>query len=162
MEVLIGAGCLLIGLLIGFFSGLKIMLIKCKEDENEKIQLEITRKNRFYGDFKIMQNFLKMRQENKDITEFFTNRGIKNIAIYGYGVNAKTFLKEIENSNIEIDYIIDKNFVDTGGKFKTVLPFSSFEKTDAIVVTPVFDFDNIEAYLSEKTDIPIISLEEIF
>lgn len=40
-------------------------------------------------------------------------------------------------------------------------PEDSLEAVDAIIVTAIMDFEEIKAFLQEKTDSAVISLEEI-
>lgn len=64
------------------------------------------------------------------LEEEFTRRGIKTIAIYGYGIMGKRFEKAIGES-IKISFIIDKKEADN-----VIHPYDSFpSEIDAVVIT---------------------------
>ena len=79
----------------------------------------------------------------------------------GKSVLLNQIVEELKNSNIEIAYGIDKNASGIYTDINMVTPEENLEKVDAIIVTPVFFFDEIEEELSKKIDCPIISLEDI-
>ena len=69
--------------------------------------------------------------------------------------------EELENSNIEIKYGIDKNAEAICSDIDVVTMQDQLTEVDAVVVTPIVFFNEIEKELSEKLDCPIISLEDI-
>ena len=91
---------------------------------------------------------------------------IKNIAIYGMGTLGELFYNEIKGTGVKVNYFIDKN-ADTlyyGVDDIAVVGLDDIanqDEVDAIIVTPIFDFDTIESDLEEVTDISLISLEDI-
>lgn len=82
------------------------------------------------------------------------------IAIYGMGDIGKNLLADLRDSSVKVDYAIDKVVTNTED-IRVVSPEEKLEKVDAIVVTAIAYFDDINDNLSSKTDCPIISLEDI-
>ena len=76
-------------------------------------------------------------------------------------VCCKTLAEELLESGIIVRYGIDKNADKIYADFDIVTPDSTLEQVDVIVVTAITYFNEIEEMLSKKTDIPIISLEDI-
>ena len=70
-------------------------------------------------------------------------------------------MDELEGSGITIKYGIDQRASNIYEEFDVVSPEDELEEVDAIVVTPIKFFDEIEERLSEKVNCPIISLEDI-
>ncbi len=70
-------------------------------------------------------------------------------------------VEELEGSNIKIRYGIDRKADNIYADIDIVSPDDSLDEVDAIVVTSITFFDEIEEQLSEKMDCPIISLEDI-
>ena len=70
-------------------------------------------------------------------------------------------LKELQDSSVEVVYAIDRR----GANIKENIPVYSLqpglEDVDAIIVTPIYYFNEIEDELEEFFDCPIISFEEI-
>ena len=111
--------------------------------------------------FLLMNQWVKVKQEGKNLSSYFKNKGYKKIAIYGMSYAGETLIEELRGTGIEVSYGIDKNaakfFVDVD-----VLSLEDdFKEVDAIVVTAITFFDEIEEALSRKVDCDIISLEDI-
>lgn len=109
----------------------------------------------------LLNQWLKIKQEEKKVEDYFYRNRIKTIAIYGMSYIGERLFEELKNTDIEIKYAIDKNnesiYVDIDVlSVDEVLP-----KVDAIIVTPVYFFDEIKDMLQKKTVCRIISLEDV-
>lgn len=111
--------------------------------------------------FLMMNQWVKVKQEGKNLASYFEEEGYKEIAIYGMSYAGETLVEELKESNIKIKYGIDQKADSVYAEFDVVSPDDVLEKVDAIVVTSITFFDEIEEKLSEKVDCPIISLEDI-
>ncbi len=111
--------------------------------------------------FLMMNQWVKVKQEGKNLASYFEQEGYKKIAIYGMHYAGETLAEELQGSNVEIKYGIDKNADKIYADFFVVTPDSELEEVDAIVVTSITFFDEIEEALSAKVDCPILSLEDI-
>ena len=109
----------------------------------------------------MMNQWVKIKQEGKNLSSFFEREGYKEIAIYGMSYAGETLLEELEDSNIKVRYGIDRNVdrIDTG--ITVVAPDDDLEDVDVIVVTSITFFDEIEEMLIKKINCPIISLEDV-
>ena len=67
----------------------------------------------------------------------------------------------MKDSNIEVRYVIDKNAENIYADVEVKKPEDDLEEVDAVIVTAVFFFDEIEEQLEKSLDCPIISLEDI-
>ena len=85
----------------------------------------------------------------------------RSVAIYGMKELGERLYDELENSGIEVCYIIDKNADSIYADVDVITPDDDLKPVDVIVVTAIYYFDEIEEMLSEKVDYPVISLEDI-
>ena len=69
-------------------------------------------------------------------------------------------VRELEGTEIEIKYIIDQNADSIETDIPKHKPCDELEPVDAIVVTAIYYFQDIEESLSQKVDCQIISLED--
>ena len=141
---------------IGTITGLTTSNIKL----NKIIEKKQTEKEKFKIMYQMMEKWLRLKLEGKNIEDYFKAYGYKHIAIYGMGDVGKNLLNELNNSSIVIDYAIDKA-VDSIENLKVINPEDELEKVDAIVVTAIAYFDDINEEMSLKVKCPIISLEDI-
>lgn len=111
--------------------------------------------------FLMMNQWVAVKQEGKNLSDYFDKMGYKTIAVYGMSYAGERLVEELKSSNIQIKYGIDKNADTIYSDIDIVTVEDELEEVDAIVVTPIFFFDEIEEKLSEKMDCPIISLEDI-
>jgi len=111
--------------------------------------------------FLMMNQWVKVKQEGKSLAEYFVKNGYKNIAIYGMSYAGETLADELKGSEITVLYGIDKKADSIYADFDIVSPEEPFQNVDAVVVTSITFFDEIEAMLEKKLDCPIISLEDI-
>ena len=74
---------------------------------------------------------------------------------------ANHLIKELENSSVEIVYGIDRQADSIYGKFPIFSTDRIFPESDVIVVTPVFDYENIKKELTGKVNCPIVPLDEV-
>jgi hypothetical protein len=111
--------------------------------------------------YKMMNEWVRVKQEGKNLASYFEKKGYKKIAIYGMSYAGETLLQELKNTKIQVSYGIDRN---SNSIYEDVDIYSADDdlpEVDAIVVTAITYFNEIEEMLSEKVDCPVISLEEV-
>ena len=117
--------------------------------------------NKHFALFKMMNQWVKVKQEGKNLSSYFEDNGYHNIAIYGMSFAGETLVYELENTKTSVLYGIDKNAKSLYLDIDIVEPDSELKEVDAVVVTAITFFDEIEGMLSDKIQCPIISLEDI-
>ena len=127
----------------------------------EKIVALNTRVRRNTSIAEVYSKWLTIKQDGKSLVKYFEDNGYRSIAIYGMSRLGISLVKELEKSEIEIKYTIDRRAESIFGDKICVNPSQNLEKVDAVVVTPIFDYAEIEELLSSKLDCPIISIEDI-
>ena len=109
----------------------------------------------------MMNQWLKIKQDNEKIEEFFYRNKMKTIAIYGMSFAGQRLYEELKDTDIEIRYAIDRNCEGIYTDVDVLSVDDEFPKVDAIIVTPVFFFKEIRDMLQKKTNCRIVSLEDI-
>ena len=111
--------------------------------------------------FKMMNQWVKVKQEGKNLSTYFENNGYRKIAIYGMSYAGETLIEELRETNTEVAYGIDQNAGRLYAQVDIVTLEDTLKKVDAVVVTAITFFDEIEEKLSKLVDCPIVSLEDI-
>lgn len=115
----------------------------------------------------IERKWIMLRQSGGDLASRLAARGIYQVGLYGYGVLGKLLLRELKNSCVKVQYIIDKNGndIEKCDDMPVILDkFESYKRVndvDAIIVTAVSVYEEIKLELRKKTDAIIINLEEL-
>ncbi len=146
-----------ITLLLGTIGG----IIGTKRSMGKKLKTAIQFSDKHLALFLMMNQWVRIKQEGKHISEYFRKYGYKRIAVYGMSYAGDTFVEELKNSDIEIVYGIDKNVNNLFSVIDIVSPEDDLETVDVIVVTAITFYEEVKEQLSEKLDCPIISLEDI-
>lgn len=105
--------------------------------------------------------------KNHKLENYMKKHRYSKVAIYGMGLaleGVTTFLmEELKRNHIEIAYGIDRKPDLFQGKSVPVLGINDlFPEVDVIIVTAIYSFASIFCELRKKTDLKIISLEDIF
>lgn len=111
--------------------------------------------------FSLMSCWLALKQKNVSIAGYFKEKNYKNIAIYGMGHMGLRLQDELDDGGIRVNYAIDQNKDNLHQGVKLVSPNEELYEADAVVVTAVDSFYEIEKILNEKLNCPILSLEDI-
>jgi 2-polyprenyl-3-methyl-5-hydroxy-6-metoxy-1,4-benzoquinol methylase len=131
------------------------------EKNAELLQLLFKPNRSIINNCLLSYNWLKNKIDKKEIIEYLKYKEYKRIAIYGYGDLGKMLYDEIENSTIEISYLIDQNADNICAPIPVINPIDICDLVDAVIVSVAYDFNSIKQIIEKKLDCPIISLEEI-
>lgn len=117
--------------------------------------------NKHLNLYLLMNQWVRIKQDNKSIAGYFEKYGYKEIAVYGMHYVGETFLNEILGTGIKVKYGIDKNADSIYSDVEVISPDDDLEQVDAVIVTAITYYEEIADQLSKKMDCPIISIEEI-
>lgn len=111
--------------------------------------------------FLMMNLWVRVKQEGKNLSEYFVKNGYYTIAVYGMGRVGETLIDELKNSEVKVAYGIDKNVDGISTDVDMFSVEGDLKVVDAVVVTAITFFNEIEQKLSEKVSCPIISIEDV-
>lgn len=153
LKIILGFFCVFFAFLLNIY--------KKRENNSKRSKKEIS-DDKFVAYFNMLDQWMYLKENDIKIERFFKDHGYEKVAIYGMAKMANHLIKELESSTIEIAYGIDQRSKMIYSNFPVISPNEFLAiKIDAIVVTPTFDFSNIERQLHNKVSCPIISLEDI-
>lgn len=124
-----------------------------------KRTVESSRKNKEL--FILMNQWVGVKQEGKNIADYLIKNKYFKVAIYGMSYVGDTLYNELKNGEIEVAYGIDRNVSCIYSDIKVVSPDDVLEDVDAVIVTAITYFDEIEEKLSLKMGCPILCLSDI-
>lgn len=141
----------------GIVSGIVLLYTKLM-DRLEKLRDELQKQREFYT---VLVRWIQLHNEGKRITEYLIDHGYKKVAIYGMKELGQCLFDEINASdNVCVGAIIDKNENFEYGGLKTVSPDADLGDIDVVIITAIHYYGEIEDYLSDKVECPIISIED--
>lgn len=121
---------------------------------------ETSSQDKFGAYYDVLNKWMKLKENNQTIEDRLKEMGIKTIAIYGMGDLGHHLIKDLENSDIEVKYAIDRSFLAIS-EIDVYEPDADMPLVDAIVITPVFDYENICKKLQTKMDCKLLSIGDL-
>lgn len=147
--------------LVSTLGGAAVATVAVKKVTGKSTKLQQNLSEKHLVMFLMMNQWVTVKQDGKNLADYFEEMGYKTIAIYGMSYVGERLWEELKGSEIEVKYGIDQNadFIETDMEIVTM--DDKLESVDAVIVTPIFFFDEIKEKLSKKIDCPIISLEDV-
>lgn len=119
---------------------------------------EINKWREFY---RILVQWVRLYQDKRSIAPYFEHNGYSVVAIYGMRELGQLLYRDLKEADIEVKYVIDRNKENVRAEVPILSPEDTLPKVDAMIVTAVHDYDEIELMLRGRTDSKIISLAAI-
>ncbi len=111
--------------------------------------------------FLLMNQWIKNKQEDKDISDYLKIHNYYNIAVYGLSYVGMTLVDELKGTAISVKYGIDRRAENIKADIKVFGVDENLPEVDAVIVTTVTDFEDISNMLKRKISCPIILLRDI-
>ena len=112
--------------------------------------------------FQLLNRWMAVKSEGKQIADFLVREEIHKIAVYGVGDLANRLSEELQNTDVQIMYGIDRDVSCTNSKIAPVFSLDDeWPEVDAVVITPFLSADNIGKDLIQKCSYRLISLDTI-
>lgn len=126
------------------------------------IEKKDARIDKFVKYFGLLDRWLWLKLQNKNIKTYFEKENYHSIAIYGIGEIGNRLFEELtRTSDIEIKYAIDSIDDKLHSVLKVYSQNDELPQVDVIVVTVDYIFEQIKEKLAKKTDCPIISIDNV-
>lgn len=151
----------ILSIVVSFFIGMLYGKLKKKSADQKIISAQTDEINKFREFFGILNYWLTLKEENKNLEIYFQKYNYKTIAIYGMKDLGTHLYEELKDSSIAVSYGIDKNADCIYADIDVVFPNKNMPKVDAVVVTSIHYYQEIKAELQELTNVPIVSLADI-
>lgn len=131
------------------------------DDLKKELAFNQARVNKFRRYFNITNHWLKLENTGNHIEHYFRQKNLFNIAVYGWGELGHRLYEALKGTDVHIDYAIDRNKKELSDILTRSLSDNILPDVDAVIVTPVMDFEAISNELQQKYLCPIISIEDI-
>lgn len=109
----------------------------------------------------LYDKWLELKQKHKSIKDYLEKNEIHSVAIYGMGRLGKRLYQELKQEEASVDYVIDRNEKLSDFEVRCIRPEDEMPLTDLIIVTAVYDYEEIKDVLEPKVLSQVISLERI-
>lgn len=112
--------------------------------------------------YQILTRWVEMKIKGGSVAEVIKKRGIHMVAIYGYAEMGKLLCMELVQAGMEVVYVLDRKVTHTENeKIPVFVPQKGLPEVEAVVVTAVYYFHEIEKELMEMGFHNIVSLRDL-
>ena len=113
--------------IISLFGGAVGGMIGTKTVMQKKLNVAKDYSDKHFSLFPMMKQWVKIKQEGKNLAEYFERNALKRIAVYGIDKNADRIFSTVDVISVD----------------------DSFAEVDAVIVTVITYFDDVKGKLSE-------------
>lgn len=111
----------------------------------------------------IYYNLLFNENKETGLCDYLQRYAVRNVIIYGLRYASYVERKLAEMNNVEIVCGVDRAYFDFQDKYYPVIsPDDSLPDAELMICVPVVHYAEIYEDISKRTDMPIVSLEEMF
>ena len=154
---LIGGLCVVSALAIGLSVGVIIEWVH-EEKRMDGWENQCHKLDAYY---RLFNQWLSLKQEGKNLAEYLQFNEYKSVAIYGMSTPGERLIEELEYTDIEIKYVVDRNADNIVARQPKYKSDDELPKVDVMIVTAILAFQDIQEDMEKKVDFPIISLEDM-
>lgn len=145
------------GILFVLIIGLGVAVyILAKINQNNKKNA-----NKFYAMFLLNLQWMTNLQGKKNIADYLWDKGYRRVAIYGMSDLGKALMNELKESELTLEYVIDRNAGEVFVDRPVLTPDDDFPETDVIIVTPFLQYEAIKSLLQNKSSCDVLSIKDI-
>lgn len=144
---------------------------QCGQNEKKDIQVHCDNTQResmwkmlsdnHFRRFLLLNKWMIIKQKGISIIDYLMDRNINNVAIYGISYLGERILEELKKSDINVCYLIDRKGNYKCSDLAIYTPDAKLPEVDAIIVSAIIDFNEINTFLVQRNQTRIISLEAI-
>lgn len=120
-----------------------------------------TEEKKFETMFKYTELWLRIKQQGYSLKDYFLKRNIGRIGIYGMGFLGCDLYDELEDTDIDVLYVMDREPETIDRIVPVVSADENLPYVDAIVITTISMEDKMKEWLREICVYPVIGLTEI-
>ena len=137
--------------------------INNKADKDDIALMEYYQKQaqKFRNQWKYTDRLLYIAERKESIGNNLLDKGIRKIAIYGWGYLGKHIYQNLLTTDVDIKYIIDQHVKSSGVDIPLLSFEDKWECVDAIILTVIDETESLKAQIREKLNVQIVGLGEI-
>ena len=109
----------------------------------------------------LFDNWLVLAERETKIEEYFHQKKIQKVAVYGYADIGNHLTVQLADTDIEVRYVIDKRPCSPPEGIAWYRPTDELPYVDAVIITPVWEYTQIKETIRRKVSGQILSMEDI-
>lgn len=124
--------------------------------EQKRAELEKSK-----GNLMVLSEWMAFYRRGMTMEKVLAGKGYSAVAIYGMGVLGSQLYQELEGSVIRVRYIMDRTAIRGVYQSEVCGIETELKETDAVIVTPVYQFEEIKEEIQKRNHVPVLALREL-
>lgn len=137
----------IVGVATGYIASSIWTISGMKVDAERKAEIQpgtLDKEKKYRMYYNVLNQWILLKNRGEKIADIIANAGCKNIAIYGMGELGRRLYEELRDSEVVVKYCIDNMPQDNNYEVPIISSEEEYEQVDLIIVTPVYEFDDIK------------------
>ena len=112
--------------------------------------------------YPLVLDWLTNLENGQSISDYLKLNGFTKIAVYGGRNIGEHLINQLNKTDVSVEYIIDKTLSESElYRIPVYRIDDELPVVDAIIVTPIWDYENIKTELLKQVNYPVISIKDI-
>lgn len=124
---------------------------------HKKIQALQKRSDKFELYLNDLDLWMTLREQHYSLSKLLMEKNIHIVAVYGFGIMGRHFKKELENSGVDCQYVIDRQKEKIYADIPVYSPMEVLPCVDAVIISSYFFMSEV----SLECKCPLISLGDL-
>lgn len=109
----------------------------------------------------MMNQWLILKQERKDISRYLINHGYRRVAIYGMGLYGRHIVRDLAGSEVTIAFGIDRTETESYMGVEIIKPKKELKGIDLVIISALRYSEEIRDTLKDICDCDIVELDQL-
>lgn len=129
------------------------------EEENLSLRHSL---DRYRSYWRVLDLWVGMLEQGKTPLSYIEKAGYKSVAVYGYGMLGKHLVYQLKQEGFNVKYVIDRQVEKKADGIPLYPLQDGLPEVDAVIVTVLYDYDNIMRELTKLLDAAVLPIDKMF
>ncbi|WP_051635387.1 glycoside hydrolase family 99-like domain-containing protein [Selenomonas sp. ND2010] len=118
--------------------------------------------DRYRSYWRVLDLWVGMLEKSDTPLTYLKKAGYDSVAVYGYGMLGKHLVFQLQKKGFDVKYVIDRQIERKADGIPLYTLQENLPKVDVVIVTVLYDYDNIASEIKKISDVDIIPIDRLF
>lgn len=118
--------------------------------------------DRYRSYWRVLDLWVGMLEKGNTPVSYLKKAGYNSVAVYGYGMLGKHLVYQLQKEGFSVKYVIDRQIEKQADGMPLYPLQEGLPEVDAVIVTVLYDYDNIMSELKKIVDADVLPIDKLF